>query len=304
MSRIKNIRKNSEEYCISIFGAIEKLFPQPKFSETFFNLTKKDSWKQVIDSNLEDSKHRLNKYWGMNEELSEMTSKEIFFLERTLELFFNYEQVGLFRKFILLYEKKLIEEKDLTKYNSFDFVRAQLSIAELKSIDKELAKQIKVIQETSDWILLKPLSWESSRKYGANTKWCTTSEKEPGYFYKYAQNGILIYYINKKLGEKIAVHKNIDSSDVTFWNVYDERVDSITLNIPEEVMSLIKQEIFKKDAVSNWELLTFEEQQIQKKYLLMIEGPQPEMGAININEQVRIIPTEETIVEQPTLVRV
>jgi hypothetical protein len=301
MSRIKNIRKDSEEYCISIFSAIEKLFLHPKFSETFFNLTKKDRWKQVIDSSFEDCKYRLKKYWGMNDELSEMSKKEIFFLERTFEMFFSYDQVELYRKFISLYEKKLIEEKDLTKYNSFDFLRAQVSIAELKSIDKELAKQIRVIQETPEWILLKPLSWESSRKYGANTRWCTTSEKDSSYFYKYSQNGVLIYYINKKLGEKIAVHKHIETNDITFWNVNDERVDSITLNMSEEVMSLIKEEILKKEPISNWDLLTFEEQQLQLKHLII---PMLEPSETEINERGQVILlTQVPDVEQPALNR-
>ena len=61
----------------------------------------------------------------------------------------------------------------------------QMSLADLKMVDKEMEKQIEKLFEDEQWLVLKPLSYLASKKYGASTKWCTASDKEPDYYYRY-----------------------------------------------------------------------------------------------------------------------
>ena len=69
--------------------------------------------------------------------------------------------------------------------------------AVLKSVktpnEKDLEKQIKVVYSDDEWVVLRPLTYHSSLKYGSSTKWCTASESNPDYFLRYVKRGILLY---------------------------------------------------------------------------------------------------------------
>jgi hypothetical protein len=65
-----------------------------------------------------------------------------------------------------------------------------------KLLEKNLSKEINVVYEDDEWFLLKPLTLESSVKYGYGTKWCTASKDHSEPFYEYSSRGILIYIIN------------------------------------------------------------------------------------------------------------
>ena len=51
--------------------------------------------------------------------------------------------------------------------------------------------------EDDKWVIVRPLTFASSVKYGASTRWCTTYQAEKQYFERYWRQGILIYFINK-----------------------------------------------------------------------------------------------------------
>ena len=72
-----------------------------------------------------------------------------------------------------------------------------LSIASLKMFNKELRNQVVVDYDSDEWLLIRPITFESSIKYGAGTKWYTTSESNPDHFFRYSKRGCLIYIINK-----------------------------------------------------------------------------------------------------------
>jgi hypothetical protein len=106
--------------------------------------------------------------------------------------------------------------------------------------------------EDDEWLVLRPLTRESSVKYGAGTKWCTASTNEEYQFYRYTRRGILIYTINKKTGQKVAAFKNTDPYDepeLSFWNEVDTRIDSYEAELPELIMKLIFNE-FKTTATN------------------------------------------------------
>jgi hypothetical protein len=109
----------------------------------------------------------------------------------------------------------------------------------------------------------------ASKKYGANTKWCTTQENNPEYYLKFSRRGILIYVINKITGNKIGVFKNIDMSyakEISFWNMVDERIDSMESELPSDILNIIKDD-FNQTTLTNWELLSDDEKNKQTMWL-------------------------------------
>jgi hypothetical protein len=152
----------------------------------------------------------------------------------------------------------------LSKYSSFDEILSVTSIAELKSQEKELEKQIKVIYTNEEWTVIRPLTGNSSMKYGSGTKWCTASTKNPDYFFRYSKRGILLYMINKKTGLKVACFKSLDEEhEFSFWNQEDIRIDSIESGLPLFIIDIIRDEI-TNNPVSNMSLLSDEEKKIQE----------------------------------------
>jgi len=144
-----------------------------------------------------------------------------------------------------------------------------MSLATLKLVDKEMEKQIQKLYEDNEWLIIKPLSFLASKKYGASTKWCTTQEHNPEYYLKYSRRGILIYCINKITGDKVAAFKNIDEAwdkETSFWNLIDQRIDSLESGLPLEVMNVIRHE-FINTKKSNWDILSDDEKNRQVLWL-------------------------------------
>ena len=108
--------------------------------------------------------------------------------------------------------------------------------------------EYKEIHRNSEWLIVKPLNLKSSLKYGFNTKWCTSSKKEPHLFYNYSKEGILIYVIERKTNTKWAIFWEINEKgmkkDLSWWNSVDDRLDSMLVMIPETIMDKIKKELF------------------------------------------------------------
>ena len=94
-------------------------------------------------------------------------------------------------------------------------------------------------------------------KYGANTKWCTTTESGQ-YYARYSARGILIYNINKKTGYKVACFKNLDQAfdnEFSWWDVTDKRIEVLDSEAPAVVLEAIRNEI-KNRSVPNQLLMT------------------------------------------------
>jgi hypothetical protein len=188
---------------------------------------------------------------------------------RVIGDYIGHQNYSTVTKFIEMNERKLIENSDLTSYKTFQELELQMSLADLKLVDKEMEKQIEKLFEDDEWLVLKPLSYLSSKKYGASTKWCTASDREPDYYYRYVKRGILIYVINKKTGNKVAGFKNIDSSyerETSFWDIVDQRVDSLDTGLPNHIMDIFKEQ-FHNVKITNWNSLTDEERNRQLLWL-------------------------------------
>jgi hypothetical protein len=127
-------------------------------------------------------------------------------------------------------------------------------------MSNDLEKFVIKLYDENDWLIIKPLTYESSCKYGAGTKWCTASTNEEYQYHNYTRRGILIYAMNRKTGVKVAAFKNLDSDhqrETSFWNAVDERLDSSECKLPSHILDIIITD-FRSCVTSNYDLGTDE----------------------------------------------
>ena len=285
MGKIDELKKQNPNFNINIIDIINDIYGKSKYTEMVVNLIKNKYNKRNNDNNYSDIYRELVREFKLNPD--KLITKNYFDLVnmiRVLSEYIGYNESKTIEKFIELNEKNLIEQNDLTSYKKIEELELQISLSDLKVVDKELEKQVLKLLETDEWLVLKPLSYQASVKYGSGTKWCTSSKNESEYYFRYSKRGILIYYINKKTGDKVAGFKNLDLSydkETSFWTIIDLRTDSIDCDLPEDVMNIFKEE-FKNTKKTNWELLSDDE---RNKQLIQQES-------LNNKYNVDIHPTE------------
>jgi hypothetical protein len=285
MGKIDELKKQNPNFNINIIDIINDIYGKSKYTEMVVNLIKNKYNKRNNDNNYSDIYRELVREFKLNPD--KLITKNYFDLVnmvRVLSEYIGYNESKTIEKFIELNDRNLIAQNDLTSYKTFEELELQISLSDLKTVDKELEKQVLKLLETDEWLVLKPLSYQASVKYGSGTKWCTSSKNESEYYFRYSKRGILIYYINKKTGDKVAGFKNLDLSydkETSFWTIIDLRTDSIDCDLPEDVMNIFKEE-FKNTKKTNWELLSDDE---RNKQLIQQES-------LNNKYNVDIHPTE------------
>lgn len=260
MSRSKQLKELPENninlYKLFSLFSFEK---KSKYTEMLLRLMKRTPH---LDEACNDVKNTLKSEFDfVDSDFDEIGKIELLLYYKILESMFNFSDLKSFQKFCLFNERNLIQQNDLSKYNSFEQILQQLSVAELISDSKDLEKQIIKIYEDEIWLLVRPLTFESSKKYGSNTKWCTTTENNPDYFFKYSKKGVLIYCINKKSGYKVASFYSLDKNDpeFSFWDQKDSRIDSLATELTNDLRDIIFKESTNKDAKTNRFLLKDDE---------------------------------------------
>jgi hypothetical protein len=304
MARIDELKKQNPGLNINLVDIINGLFEKTKYTEMTLNLYKSNQMKMTSGEFNEYVADLHTNYNIEKSKLIHLSPLEIKMLYRTLSDF-GYQNFQILSKFVEYNEKNLIENKDLTSYTTFTELELQVSLSDVKALDKVLEKQILKLHEDDEWLVIKPLSFLSSRKYGSATKWCTTTEKEPQYYFKYSKRGILVYCINKKTGNKVAAFKNLNSEydrETSFWNIVDVRVDSIDSDLPMEILKLIKND-FDTCKLTNWDLLTAEEQLNQDNWYNSYYGGLKELtdpvGLRVVRDEVET--SENEIMEEETM---
>ena len=241
MSRIKDLQ-NIPNNCINIVDTIVFFFPElkSKYVELIIRLLKRDTVdeeriKSIFRELLGNDSSKID---SMNFKRTDSLSfhLKIQLLERISEQI----DINNITRFAEYNERGLIDRNDLSSYESFDDIIRSVSAAEIKETIKKMESQTIMVYEDDIWILVKPLSPLSSKKYGSGTKWCTTSNDHE-YFYRYSSEGILIYCINKISGKKIAFYKPLNGSSegISFWDERDKRIDSIETGLPTEIVQII-----------------------------------------------------------------
>lgn len=159
--------------------------------------------------------------------------------------------------FIEMYEKHQITGVDINQVKTLNEIESVVNLINIKNIGKEFSKQTFVDLDTEKWLVIRPLTYESSLKYGAHTKWCTAAKSNPYQFFRYTEHGVLVYCINKETGYKLAFHMFKDGNkfyDISFWNSIDDRIDSLSAEIDFDVYHLIKNIYTSSETKTNKEL--------------------------------------------------
>lgn len=164
---------------------------------------------------------------------------------------FDYENLSS----LIDFEKHSIANRlsnpDIGRYHSFTEVGKEVKRADEVVKLKELEKQVIKLYETDFWLIVIPLSFEASKVYGANTKWCTTQEK---HWNDYKTKYKLIYIINKKSNVKYAVSSSVTEDKVQGWLANDKESNPMLWSIPNDVMNVLVQEVRKKESVNELSL--------------------------------------------------
>ena len=141
--------------------------------------------------------------------------------------------VNMFDELLPYIENKDIYHKD---YGSITHFLNVLNNAMADKEDNTFVREehAEVIEETDDYILLRPKTHRGSLKYGANTKWCTASKSAPNTFNSYDKNGYLVYLLSKKdkgpvytkLAFYIRKHQDMMTGHIECYNMADKEFET------------------------------------------------------------------------------
>ena len=243
MSRLDELKKQYPELNVTFLDVLTRLDSSksykylPLFCKIFgkrFNI-KKEFINSFSEIKSESESNLINKGISTND----LSDNELY-VYYTLSDFFPSENFFTIKEFMYYMEKNQIDNKDVTSYSTIDELRGAITLASIKEWNKELEGQVIVEHEDDTWVCVRPLTFSSSVKYGAGTRWCTTYQKEKNYFEKYWRQGILVYFINKKTGYKFAGFRDLTNKEMSFWNAADNRVDYLDLEICDYMFSTVR----------------------------------------------------------------
>lgn len=248
---------------------------------------------KIFKKKMEAMHEDIDHYYGNRHETVKNILLEANVFERQF-LIFAIDQLGadnieMLPEFINLLDKKLVENKDISTYNSIEDIINQISIAKTKELLKNARKEILVVYEDDEVMMFKPLTFESSLKYGSGTKWCTAMKREPEYFYRYSRNGILIYIINKKTGRKFGCYSEKFEDRVSIFNETDAQIDSFNMNISYDNLTKLMGFL---DTINDVNKTLFSEEELKNYTKYFPEFEKFDIG-MEMGDLMDDIPTDE-----------
>ena len=219
MSRLDRLKEQHPELNTSVMDVIAKLDPTNTYKYTEFLVKKFKEFYGDYDD------------WTIGLGMEMMGS----------------ENMEILNEFEIHTKANRIVNPDISQYDDFNQLENSVKEAKEKVKMKELEKQVIKLYDNDEWSVVIPLSYEASKTYGANTKWCTTQE---GHWNEYHKRYKLIYVQNKKTNDKYAVSRHFeDNKKIQAWMSNDDETSPMLLPIPSEIMSIIICEVNKTDTV-------------------------------------------------------
>lgn len=277
---IKKLKKENEILNLNLANMLERFDTSKtkKYSQFLVKMLNKriESWQKDHDENTLFRKQETNQppleRVVPNSSFENMLSRMIF-----CDSIFTWNSMERFVEFTELMEKGVIDEKDISKYDSWDMLETQLFEAKNRELFKKSKKEIHKIFEDDNYMIFKPLTYASSCSYGYQTKWCTAMINDPGYFYNHSR-GILIYLIDKKENKKFAFYRSFpqpyemmdDHEQYVFktYNQEDKQIDTIQTGLPMNILQIILMECDLKSptTIPNYKLFSEEEKNQMRRY--------------------------------------
>lgn len=263
MSLIKDL-KGKPENSSNIVDFVSMILPnvKTKYIELFMKIFK-GTIESKYSTQISEAKNMMVAMFPEKaEEIKQLSTYNIIVLSYMFDIIHETKiDIDMFNNFINYNERNLIEKNDLTTYQTYEEIHNQVLSSEFKLKEKDLEKQVVKIYEDENWLMLKPLVFESSVKYGYGTKWCTAMENDKSYFNNYSRDGILIYFINRVSGQKIAVYRKLfdgknelKTPETTFWNETDKQIDSFSTGLPGFLLDELRKH-FEQHPIPNKKVL-------------------------------------------------
>lgn len=224
---LKKIKEENKEYNISILDLLRLIDPSKtgKFMTILLNELKFYNKSVPLGArNIRLLNHPIKPINVVHEEV----------LEILIDCLGGSDTINDLEKFEVLCEENLISLKDIQEYKSLGEISLAVIDAEEKRKDKDSSPHKKIVLDHPDYLILKPLNIFASKKYGASTKWCTSS-RDPQTFYQYSEKGVLIYILSKTTNSKWAVYYDMDLKELSWWNSKDILTDGYLVNLPEKL---------------------------------------------------------------------
>ena len=288
---IKKIKKENDVIDISLIDLMGKLDTSEtkKYTQFLVKILKK-SFDNDIKYMVKESSSRerkLDEVLGNNTFDSWMTKRLIGHL-------YGWDEMNLFVEFCDYMERGLTNEKDVSKYDSWEMVATEVYQAKNRDLFKKAKKQVKVVYEDDQYFCIKPLTYEASVSYGYQTKWCTASVHDQSYFYNHSRDGVLVYVIDKINNMKFGFYHN--DHQIQIYNQKDDRVDSMETGLPLELLHKLFSEMKSDVKDKNFNYKLFSESELKKMTMYRYDEPIP----VPMEEMMTEEMTEEMIVERPT----
>jgi hypothetical protein len=197
----------------------------------------------------------------------------------------NFRTIIDFTEFYL---KGYINNVDSTKIKTMSEIESHNSMASINSVSNEYEKQIHVLLNDDKWLVLTPLTYEASTKYGASTKWCTAAKNDVHQYFRYTNRGLLIYCLNKETGYKVAMYYQKEDG-ISFWNAKDYRIDSIETELDGYVFDLLKKANKILPNTCEIDSKVWEQSRLRNQYIKdePISEARPRRG-IRVNDEVEV----------------
>ena len=169
---------------------------------------------------------------------------EKFTIDDLAGIILDTECVDAIKKFEKHCSCQRIENNDITKYNNIDEIFKSVEEADKIVRQKENEGQVIKLYEDNQILILIPLTYEASKSYGSNTKWCITNYS---YFTDYQWKHRIIFIIDKKDDtKKYAVsRKYIANNDIKGWTPEDKEISPWMIPFSDEVVMTVMKKIRK-----------------------------------------------------------
>ena len=220
MSRLDKLKEQHPELNISIIDLIGMIDPTDTYKYSEFLI-------------------KILKNWYVNTDIRYGIGIDLF----------GEEQVESLNEFERHCKAKRVEKNDISQHTDFRSLKVEVEKAKEILRLKELEKQTKKLFDNDEWLVIIPLSYEASKMYGMETKWCTTQER---YWNDYIRNYKLIYVINKITNNKYAISRDKTADkDLKAWLSDDTETSPLLLPIPQDLWVVIMPELQKQESVTD-----------------------------------------------------
>ena len=255
---IKKIKKENNSINISLVDLMGKLDTSEtkKYTQFLVKILKKN-FDNEQDFLVRDLSHRERK---IDQVLTNSTF-DGWLTRKVLTNLYGWDEVDSFINFCEFMERGLTNEKDISKYDSWDMVASEVFQAKNRNLFKMAKKEVKVVYEDDQYMCIKPLTYAASVSYGYQTKWCTASIQEPSYFYNHSKDGVLVYLIDKINNVKFGFYHN--NYQIQIYNQKDDRIDSMETGLPVELLHKLIGEMKSEAKDKNFNYKLFGESELE-----------------------------------------